>query len=161
MDSAGLRFTLASVGVSCASERREQRIARVESAVTDAAAALADLKSQAPLIDEITHENVLRALTSARQARVFSIALLGKDGRRAKGAACLEPIVPRQDTARVQEAHQFLIHAIMDGVEETLAPHKVVAATAIRTRMPAIRKNSFRRTLRTTSAAPTPRPAPD
>ena len=212
----GLRFTLTSVGVSGAGERREERIARLESAVTDASAALAQLKPQAPLIDEITRaitkalgaghkllirgnggsacqaqhfaaelvsryravrpglpalalaadgalmsclgndfsfedifarqvqalgqpgdvlvalstsgnsENVPRALTFARRSGMLSVALLGKDGGRTKGAAGLELIVAHPDTARVQEAHQFLIHAIMDGVEETLAPQNRV-----------------------------------
>ncbi len=75
-------------------------------------------------------ENVLRALKSARQSGVVSIALLGKDGGRTKGAAELELIVAHQDTARIQEAHQFLIHAIMEGVEERLAPQKADATSA-------------------------------
>jgi D-sedoheptulose 7-phosphate isomerase len=69
-------------------------------------------------------ENVLRAVTCARQTGLLSIALLGKDGGRMKGGADLELIVAHGDTARVQEAHQFLIHAIMDGVEDSLGAQK-------------------------------------
>lgn len=61
--------------------------------------------------------NVLRALEAARNRNLTSIALLGRGGGAARGVADLELIVPHDETARIQEAHQFLLHALMDIVE--------------------------------------------
>ncbi len=62
--------------------------------------------------------NVLRALDAARQRGLLSIALLGRGGGAARGKAQLEIIVAHDDTARIQEAHQFLLHALMDIIEK-------------------------------------------
>jgi D-sedoheptulose 7-phosphate isomerase len=64
--------------------------------------------------------NIVRALETARRLDVRSIALLGRDGGRARGLADIEFIVGHQDTARVQEGHLFLLHALVEGVEENL-----------------------------------------
>jgi D-sedoheptulose 7-phosphate isomerase len=61
--------------------------------------------------------NVLRALAVARRRSVKTIALLGRDGGAARGQADIELIVAHDETARIQEAHQFLLHAIMDIIE--------------------------------------------
>jgi D-sedoheptulose 7-phosphate isomerase len=61
--------------------------------------------------------NVLRALAAARRRGVKTMALLGRDGGAARGQADIELIVPHGETARIQEAHQFLLHAIMDVIE--------------------------------------------
>jgi len=50
------------------------------------------------------------------------LRLLGKDGGKAKGKADLDLIVPSRDTARVQEAHTFLLHALLDAVDYEFAP---------------------------------------
>lgn len=61
--------------------------------------------------------NVLRALETARRRGVKTIALLGRGGGAARGRADIELIVAHEETARIQEAHQFLLHAIMDVIE--------------------------------------------
>ncbi len=64
--------------------------------------------------------NVLRALDTAREAGVHSIALLGKDGGHCKGKADVELIVTSSVTARIQEGHKFLLHSICEQVEGAL-----------------------------------------
>jgi D-sedoheptulose 7-phosphate isomerase len=61
--------------------------------------------------------NVVRALEAARRRGLKTIALLGRGGGAARGQADLELIVASDETARIQEAHQFLLHAIMDIIE--------------------------------------------
>ncbi len=61
--------------------------------------------------------NILRALAAAKKRSVKSVALLGKDGGKAKGKADLELIVPSRDTARIQEAHTLLLHALLEAVD--------------------------------------------
>jgi D-sedoheptulose 7-phosphate isomerase len=48
---------------------------------------------------------------------VKSVAILGKTGGAAKGKADIELIVEGNDTARIQEAHGFLLHALLERVE--------------------------------------------
>lgn len=62
--------------------------------------------------------SILSAIKAAAETGVHSIALLGRDGGKARGAAELELIVPSQITARIQEAHKFLLHTICEIVEE-------------------------------------------
>ena len=64
--------------------------------------------------------NILRVLEEARRLELKSIALLGKEGGEAKGLATVELIVPGQVTARIQEAHKFLLHLICELVEPSL-----------------------------------------
>jgi D-sedoheptulose 7-phosphate isomerase len=61
--------------------------------------------------------NILRALEAARELGIRSIAFLGRGGGQAKDLAdCVLP-VPHAVTARIQEAHQFLLHVLMDRIE--------------------------------------------
>lgn len=60
--------------------------------------------------------NVLRALETARRMGIDSIAFLGRGGSARELATCALN-VPHSATARVQEAHQFLLHCLMDGIE--------------------------------------------
>jgi D-sedoheptulose 7-phosphate isomerase len=66
--------------------------------------------------------NVLRALELSRETGLSSLALLGKDGGRARGQATWEVIVESSDTARIQEAHQFILHWLCDRIEEAFPP---------------------------------------
>ena len=61
--------------------------------------------------------NVLRAFEAARPRNVITVALLGKDGGKAKGKADFELIVSSDDTARVQEAHTLVLHALLEIIE--------------------------------------------
>ena len=46
-----------------------------------------------------------------------TLFLLGKDGGKAKGVADFEIIVAHRDTARIQEAHTLILHALLEVVE--------------------------------------------
>jgi len=61
--------------------------------------------------------NIVAALEAAREMNVKSIALLGRGGGKAAALADCALIVRHPDTARIQEAHQFLMHALMDEIE--------------------------------------------
>lgn len=62
--------------------------------------------------------NILSAITAANAGGLHTIALLGREGGRARGLAHTELIVPCTITARIQEAHKFLLHTICEIVEE-------------------------------------------
>lgn len=62
-------------------------------------------------------ENVLRALNTARQYGVATVAFLGRDGGACAGIADVELIVRHNVTARIQEAHKLLLHTICELVE--------------------------------------------
>jgi len=64
--------------------------------------------------------NILAALEEARRHGVRTVAFLGKGGGFTKGAADIELIVPGSETARIQEAQQFLLHVLCEIVEERL-----------------------------------------
>jgi phosphoheptose isomerase len=65
-------------------------------------------------------KNILRALEEAKKRGLTSIALLGRDGGSAKGIADIELIVRGDSTARIQEAHKFLLHVLCEIVEPRL-----------------------------------------
>jgi len=61
--------------------------------------------------------NILHALDVAKARGVTTVALLGKDGGKAKGRADFEIIVGSSDTARIQEGHTLILHALLEVVE--------------------------------------------
>ena len=65
-------------------------------------------------------KNVVRALEEANRLQLQSIALLGKDGGEARGRATVDLVVPSQVTARIQEAHKFILHVICELIEPSL-----------------------------------------
>ena len=65
-------------------------------------------------------ENVLRALRAAKDLRVKTVALLGKDGGQAKALADLAIVIPSNSTARIQEAHILIGHILCDLIEQEL-----------------------------------------
>jgi len=65
--------------------------------------------------------NVLKALDTARAQGVTSIGFTGEKGRTLMGAKCNYCVViPSADTARIQEAHEFIWHIICGTVEEKI-----------------------------------------
>ncbi len=64
--------------------------------------------------------NVLKALELARARRLRTVALTGRDGGPLGAAADIHVNVPDASTARVQEVHITLIHAICELVERGL-----------------------------------------
>jgi D-sedoheptulose 7-phosphate isomerase len=62
-------------------------------------------------------QNILRAIAAAKKIGMKSVTLLGKTGGAAKGQADFEIIVAGTDTARIQEAHTLVLHALLERVE--------------------------------------------
>ncbi|HEY1769855.1 MAG TPA: SIS domain-containing protein [Chthoniobacterales bacterium] len=65
-------------------------------------------------------KNILRALAEGNARGLTTISLLGRGGGPAKGLAQIELLVPSDSTARIQEAHKFLLHVICGLVDERL-----------------------------------------
>jgi D-sedoheptulose 7-phosphate isomerase len=64
--------------------------------------------------------NILRALEEGKSRGLTTVALLGRGGGPAKGKADLELLVPSESTARIQEAHKFMLHVICGLVDARL-----------------------------------------
>lgn len=65
--------------------------------------------------------NVLRAVQAARETGIATIGLLGRDGGSIAPLADDALIVPCATTARIQEAHIFIGHALCARIEQLLA----------------------------------------
>jgi len=65
-------------------------------------------------------EGILRALAAGRETGLVTVALLGRDGGRTKGAADHEIIIASTVTARIQEAHGLLLHLLCEETERLL-----------------------------------------
>lgn len=65
--------------------------------------------------------NVSRALEEADRIGMESICFLGRDGGFTKGVATLDLIAPGSNTARIQEAHKLMYHALCEMVEPQLS----------------------------------------
>ena len=65
-------------------------------------------------------KNIRRALEEARDCKLKTIALLGRDGGSAIGIADVDLIVKGNSTARIQEAHKFILHVLCEICEARL-----------------------------------------
>jgi len=65
--------------------------------------------------------NVERALQEAKTRKLKTIAFLGRDGGSTIGMAEVDLLVRGDLTARIQEAHQLLLHVLCETVESRLA----------------------------------------
>jgi len=65
--------------------------------------------------------NLARALQAARSRGLAVVALLGRDGGPLSGEADYEILVQGSATERIQEAHQVVVHLILDAVEAVWA----------------------------------------
>jgi D-sedoheptulose 7-phosphate isomerase len=63
-------------------------------------------------------QNVIQALQTAREKRLFSIGLTGKGGGTVGSLCEILLDVPSQDTPRVQETHLFLLHLLCQEIED-------------------------------------------
>ena len=68
-------------------------------------------------------KNVLRAIETANEMGMFSVAFTGRGGKLIQCAQLVFP-APSDDTARIQEAHITLGHIICDLVERMLFKQK-------------------------------------
>jgi D-sedoheptulose 7-phosphate isomerase len=66
-------------------------------------------------------KNVERALQEAKTRKLKTIAFLGRDGGSTLGMADVDLLVRGDSTARIQEAHQLLLHVLCETVESRLA----------------------------------------
>lgn len=65
--------------------------------------------------------NIIAAVNEARTQGIASIALLGRDGGKLESLADMAVVVPHQVTARIQEAHIFILHHWADVIERAVA----------------------------------------
>ena len=69
--------------------------------------------------------NVERALEQAKVHKLKTIAFLGRDGGSTIGMADVDLLVRSDSTARIQEAHQLLLHVLCETIESRLAKNRV------------------------------------
>jgi D-sedoheptulose 7-phosphate isomerase len=65
-------------------------------------------------------KNVVRALEEGKARGLKTIAFLGRDGGSTVGIADLDLLVKSDSTARVQAAHQLLLHVLCEIIEARL-----------------------------------------
>jgi|SRR6516164_4434953 len=65
-------------------------------------------------------KNVMRALEEAKARKLKTIAFLGRDGGSTIGMADVDLLVRSNSTARIQEAHQLLLHVLCEIIEARL-----------------------------------------
>jgi len=65
-------------------------------------------------------KNIRRAIEEAGSRKLKTIALLGRDGGSVTGIADVDLIVKSDSTARIQEAHKFILHVICEICEARL-----------------------------------------
>jgi D-sedoheptulose 7-phosphate isomerase len=65
-------------------------------------------------------KNLIRALEEAKARKLKTIAFLGRDGGSTIGIADLDLLVKSDSTARVQEAHQLLLHVLCEIIDARL-----------------------------------------
>jgi D-sedoheptulose 7-phosphate isomerase len=68
--------------------------------------------------------NIERALQEAKARELNTIAFLGRDGGSTVGMADVDLLVRSDSTARIQEAHQLLLHVLCEVIESRLAQKK-------------------------------------
>ena len=62
-------------------------------------------------------KNVVRALEEAKARKLKTISFLGRDGGSTTGIADIDLLIKHDSTARIQEAHQVLIHVLCEIIE--------------------------------------------
>ena len=65
-------------------------------------------------------KNLIRALEEAKARKLKTIAFLGRNGGSTIGIADLDLLVKSDSTARVQEAHQLLLHVLCEIMDARL-----------------------------------------
>jgi len=70
-------------------------------------------------------QNIRRALGEAKSAQLKTVALLGRDGGDSGGIADVDLVVPGDSTARIQEAHKFILHVLCEIIEPRLGGAKL------------------------------------
>lgn len=68
-------------------------------------------------------KNIQRAIEEARNRELKTIALLGRDGGASAGLADIDLLVKSNSTARIQEAHKFILHVLCE-ISDPQLPRK-------------------------------------
>jgi D-sedoheptulose 7-phosphate isomerase len=68
-----------------------------------------------------TSANIIEGLKSAREQKMTTIGLLGRDGGDCLNLCDIALLVPSSDTARIQEIHLLLGHLLCGQVEKEMA----------------------------------------
>ena len=71
-------------------------------------------------------KNIIEVLKTAKKMKVFSICFLGNNGGVAKKYTDIPLIIENKNVDRVQEAHIFLSHYILEEVEKNLLDLKII-----------------------------------
>ena len=71
-------------------------------------------------------KNIIEVLRKAKKMKIFSIGFLGSSGGKAKELCNIPIIIKSKKVARIQEAHIFLGHIILEGVENILLASKFI-----------------------------------
>lgn len=66
-------------------------------------------------------ENLLQCADVANSSQITTVGLLGKGGGKLKKKCSHSLIVPSANTARIQEAHIFLLHMLIETIEHRVA----------------------------------------
>jgi D-sedoheptulose 7-phosphate isomerase len=66
-------------------------------------------------------ENLLRAVAAAKVRKMTTVALLGRDGGCLVDECDYAIVVPGDATERIQEAHQVLLHIVLEEVERSFS----------------------------------------
>ncbi len=66
--------------------------------------------------------NVIRAVEMARNMKIRTVGLLGRDGGKLKDICDLSITVPAKTSDRVQEMHIKIIHTVIETVEREIFP---------------------------------------
>jgi len=65
-------------------------------------------------------KNIVKGFKKGKELGTINIGLLGKDGGKAKDYCDISLIVPSEDTPRIQEIHELLIHIICEIIERRI-----------------------------------------
>jgi D-sedoheptulose 7-phosphate isomerase len=69
--------------------------------------------------------NVIKALEAAREMGIVTVGMLGGSGEPALGLCDLALLVPDTETARIQECHIALGHAVLELLEDRLVARRM------------------------------------
>ncbi len=67
-------------------------------------------------------KNIIKATQEAKRRKLKTLVLSGKDGGDIRDIADYDIIVPSNATARIQEIHMLVLHALIEQVEHLLFP---------------------------------------
>ena len=69
-------------------------------------------------------KNILKVLKEAKKQKIFSVSFLGYNGGKAKKLSKKSLVIRSDNTARIQEAHIFLGHFILEKIEDLIIKKK-------------------------------------